>query len=149
MMSKLGINRQTGSIIRDRIRQRHWQDILIIVGLATSVALALTYATQLINPILYREYDVWFEADIKRVFDNMSDRGSDHYRTKVHPLFSLVAFPLVYLLKFVGLNNITAVRAVILAVACLWISTLYILFRLMGIRRFDSTLFSILGATSA
>lgn len=149
MISKFGINRQSGINISDRIRRKYWQDVLIIIGLAITFALALAYATQLVNPILYQEYDVWFEADIKRVFDNMTDRGGDHYRTKVHPLFSLVAFPLVYLLKFAGLNNITAVRTVILAVAGLWISTLYILFRLIDIRRFDSTLFSILGATSA
>ena len=149
MLSKFGINQQITINISDRARHQYWQDILIIIGLAITFVLALAYATQLINPILYKEYDVWFEADIGRVFDNMTNRSGNHYRTKVHPLFSLIGYPLVFLLKFAGLDNITAIRIVILGVACLWISSLYILFRLMGLRRFDCTLFSILGATSA
>ncbi len=148
-LSKFGINRQAGINVSDRLRRLYWQDILIAISLAIAFALALIYATRLVNPVIFHQYDVWFEADIKRVFDNMSDRGGDHYRTKVHPIFSLVAFPPVYLLKLAGLETVAAVRAVILAVACLWISALYTLLRLIGLRRFDGALFSILGATSA
>lgn len=149
LLSKSEINRQAAITRGGRIYRHYWQDILIMVALALAAAIALTYATRLINPILYQIQNVWFEADIERVFENMTDRGGNHYRTKVHPLFSLVAFPLVYLFKLAGLKNIGAVNAVILGVACLWISSQYILFRLIGLRRFDSTLFSILGATSA
>ena len=148
-LCELRIDRQTGIDTSDRIRRQYWQDILIIVVLAIATALALNYATGLINPVLYSQNNIWFGADIKRVFDNMSDFGSNHQRTKVHPIFSLIAFPPVYLLKLAGLETIASVRATILAVAGLWIISLYILLRLIGIRRFDSVLFSILGATSA
>ncbi len=147
MLSKFGINRQTES--SSRTRRHYWQDILIVIGLAIIFALALTYATRLINPVVYREQDIWFEADTARVFSNMSDRGGNHYRTSVHPIFSLIAFPPVYLLKLAGLETIAAVRVVTSAVACLWISALYILLRLIGLYRFDCALFSLLGATSA
>ncbi len=148
-LSTLGINRQTGIDISDRIRRQYWQDILIIVMLAIAAALALNYATGLINPIVYRENNIWFDSDPKRVFSNMSDIGGNHYRTKVHPIFSLTTFPPVYLLKLTGLETIAAIRALVSVVACLWISALYTLLRLIGIRRFDCALFSILGATSA
>ena len=148
-LSKLRINRQTGIDISDRIRRQYWQDILIIIILAIATAIALTYASNLINPVIYSKNDLWFESDIGRVFSNMTDRGGNHYRTSVHPIFSLIAHLPVYLLKLAGLETITAVRTVIVSVACLWISTLYILLRLIVIRRFDCVLFSILGVTSA
>jgi hypothetical protein len=55
----------------------------------------------LIDPVIYEPFtfDSWFEADVPRVFANMTDRHSNHYRTKVHPLFSLTGFLPVYLIK--------------------------------------------------
>ncbi len=85
-----------------------------------------------------------------RVFANMTDRWSDHNRIKVHPLFSLLTFPLVYFLNTIlGIKAIAAVRIVIAAVASVWLGTLFLLLRLIGCQRFDATLFSLLGATSA
>lgn len=149
MSSKLEINRHAEVINRDRSPRQYWQDILIIVALAIAAAIALSYATGLINSVIYEENNTWFDSDTYRVFSNMSDRGGTHARTRVHPIFSLIAFPPVYLLKLAGLDTIAAVRGVILVVACLWISALYTLLRLIGFYRFDCVLFSILGATSA
>lgn len=107
---------------------------------------------QLIDPVIFDwdTYNTWFQADIPRVFANMTARGGGHYRTKVHPLFSLTAFPPVYVLTDVlGIEPITAVRIVIAVVASLWFSTLFILLRLINCRRFDATLFSVLAASSA
>jgi hypothetical protein len=149
MVSKFGIKQQAEISISDRTRRFYWQDILIIISLAIAAAIVLTYATKQINPVIYQRDNTWFGADIKRVFDNMSDRGGDHYRTKVHPLFSLISFPLVFLLKLAGLETIAAVNTEILIVACLWISALYVLLRLVVICRFDCVLFSILGSIGA
>ena len=60
-LCELRIDRQTGIDISDRIRRQYWQDILIIVMLAIAAALALNYATGLINPIVYRENNIWFD----------------------------------------------------------------------------------------
>ncbi|BAY48499.1 hypothetical protein SAMD00079811_61240 [Scytonema sp. HK-05] len=132
--------------------RQHRLDILLVVVLASVAGLVCYQGAQLINPALITTWegmDVWFDADITRVFFNMISRWSDHYRTKVHPLFSLIAFPPVYLLSRAGLEEITAVRIVIAAVSSLWISAVFVLLRLLGCRRFDATLFSILAATSA
>jgi hypothetical protein len=53
----------------------------------------------------------WFDADVARVFDNLVARSSDHYRTEVHPLFSILTYPLVYVLRRgLGLDREIAVR---------------------------------------
>ncbi len=124
---------------------------MLVFVLAAVAGLASYQGAELLNPVIFNQQagDVWFEADIPRVFANMTDRESNHYRTKVHPLFSLIAFPLVYALRTALLEPITAVRMVIATVASVWISLLFILLRLIGCRRFDAILFSVLAATSA
>lgn len=131
---------------------QHWQDILLVVFLGTLAAFAAYQGAQQVNPVIVdkRVHDVWFESDVPRIFQNMSDRMSNHFRNKVHPLFSLIAFPPTLLLTQVfNLESLTAVRIVIAAVAFLWLGTLFILLRLIGCRRFDAMLFSGLAATSA
>lgn len=136
--------------VSDRIR-KYWRDIAIVLALAIVGGLASYVGAQLINSVILDEptINVWFEADLPRVFANLTSRESNHYRTNVHPLFSLIAFPPVYILKTLGLDAIASVRIVIATVASLWISTLFTLLRLMSCRRFDATLFTILGGTSA
>ena len=134
-----------------RLRQ-YWPDLLILATLF-AVAIFLVYqGTRLINAaILDRQaFDVWFDADLYRVFSNMTERGSDHYRTRVHPIFSLIAFPPVSLLvQGLNLEPIAAVRAVIAVVAALWSAALFTLLRILGCRRTDAVLFSLLTNVSA
>ena len=150
--SKFRFNLQSSiSTIYNQVLQ-HWQDILFVSVLAAIAGFASYQGEQLINKAIFDKQagDVWLGADIARVFENMTQRKSDHHRIKVHPLFSLITFPAVHLLRTVlDLEPITAVRIIIAAVACLWISALFILLRVIGCRRFDATLFSVLAATSA
>lgn len=137
--------------IANQIQQR-WSDILIALILAIVAALATFWGEQLINRVIVdeRAFDVWFESDAPRVFSNMTARKSNHYRTKVHPLFSLIAFPPVFILtKGFHIEPLTAVRMVIAGVAAIWMATLFILLRLIGCRRTDAIVFSILAATTA
>ncbi|MBW4633864.1 MAG: hypothetical protein KME30_18760 [Iphinoe sp. HA4291-MV1] len=130
--------------------RKHWLDILLVVILAAAAAFASYQGAKLVNPIILQTFDVWFDADSPRVFANMTERRSDHYRVKVHPLFSLIAFPPVFLLvKILSIEPMTAVRLVIAAVAALSIAALFILLRLIGCYRFDAMLFSLVAATSA
>ncbi|WP_374877063.1 DUF6080 domain-containing protein [Microseira sp. BLCC-F43] len=132
--------------------RKHWPEILLVVAIATLAGIAFYQGSGLIGEVVVRaqRQDMWFEADSARVFANMTKAASSHYRTKVHPLFSLIAFPPVYLVKTVlGIKALTAVRLVIAAIAGLWVGALFILLRLIGCLRLDATLFSILGATSA
>jgi hypothetical protein len=130
----------------------YWRDITIMVVLAAIAGLASYQGSKLIDPIILHNdsFDSWFNADSPRVFANMSSRGGDHYRTKVHPLFSLITAPLVLILeKMLHIQPIIGVRLVIAVVASLWIIALYGLLRLIGCRRFDSFVFSVLAMTSA
>jgi hypothetical protein len=133
--------------------RHHWQDILLVAVLATVVGYASYQGAQLINPEIIlnlRTQDTWFDGDITRVFTDMAIFEADHGRSDVHPLFSLVTMPFVYLVKSArSLEPITAVRIVLAAFTSLWFSLLFILLRLIGCRRFDATLFSLLAAISA
>jgi hypothetical protein len=136
------------SILR-RLSQ-YWRDAVIVVVLAATAGFVSYWSAQLIDPALYHVYDQWFESDTKRVVQNMTDRWSNHYRTRVHPLFSLVAFPPVYALREItGTQPITAVKIVIAVVASLWVGTLFAVLRLIGCRQFDTVLFCVLAMASA
>jgi len=80
----------------------------------------------------------------------MTNRDSDHHSTKVHPLFSLIALPPVFLItKIFSIEPMMAVRVVNAVVASLWIATFFTLLRLIGCRRLDAILFSGLATASA
>lgn len=126
------------------------QDALIAIVLAAVVGLVSYHGATRLSPTLLRTTDVWFESDLVRVYDNMTDRWSNHYRTKVHPLFSLVAYPLVYpLRKLVGFDPVTATRVFTAIVAGIWIVLLYAVLRVMSCRTPDAALFALLTAVSA
>ena len=135
----------------ERLHQ-HWLDVVILTVLFIAAIVLAYKGTQLINAVILDEQarDVWFNADIDRVFRNMTDRGSNHARTRVHPLFSLIAYPPVKLLEQgLRLDSIAAVRAVIATVAATWIAAMFALLRVLGCRRADAVLFSLLAAISA
>jgi hypothetical protein len=118
--------------------------------LAIAAGVASYETSKLLPPVLLQTYDVWFESDLARVYDNMADRWSNHYRTKVHPLFSLLTHPLVYAFtKFVGLAPTTAIRILNAVVAGAWLVVLFSIMRLAGCRMFDAVLFSLIAACSA
>ncbi len=135
-----------------KVRQQ-WQDILLVVVLAVVAGLASYLGARLINPetiLDIRSKDTWFDGDITRVFVDMAVYEADHGRSDVHPLFSLLVMPFVYIVKSVlSLEPLTAVRIIIAATTSIWVGLLFVLLRLIGCQRFDATLFSILAATSA
>lgn len=139
-----------GGCTPDPARARRHLDLLLAVCLAVLAAIASYQGSTRLDPIVLRTWDVWFQADVGRVYINMTDRWSDHYRTKVHPLFSLLMSPPVYALKrALGVDPLAATRLVIAGVASLWIITLFVLLRVIGCRRLDSVLFTLLAAVSS
>jgi hypothetical protein len=144
---------RTASFLRERVHQFR-ADILVVVVLAALAGLASYEGQRLVGSFIAlgpNSWNVWFEDDSPRVFDNMVvGRTGGHYRTDVHPLFSLAAYAPTYVLrKVAGMDNIHAVRIVFAGIAAAWLGVLFILLRLIGCHRFDATLFSVLGATSA
>jgi len=75
-------------------------DALVALLLVVGAAFATWQANKLVDPVIYEgdTINVWFDADVPRVIENETSRGSDHYRTKVHPLYSLMTFPPVRIL---------------------------------------------------
>ena len=58
--------------------------------LALSVAILCLLIARSMPSFLFQSMDFWFEADTLREISNMSRVHDDHYRTSVHPLFSLI-----------------------------------------------------------
>ncbi len=134
-------------------RKIHLVDVLIIIIIASlSAFFSFKAAGVLPDDVVYSEStkNSWFESDVYRVFDNMIDRGSNHYRTKVHPIFSLVAYSPVYAMgKLCDIPPLKAVHIVMAAVCALWSACFYILLKLITRRCLDAVLFTLLALTSS
>lgn len=127
-------------------------DTAIAVLLFALGTAAAVWASSLLDPSIteMNKFDVWIEADVPRVFANMTNRMSDHYRTNAHPLFSIVAYPpTLILMGLFSLSPLDAVRVVDGIAAGLSLGLLFIALRIAGLLRIDATLFAMLGAVSA
>ena len=74
-------------------------DGLIAFIAAMLVAVACFFIAGTLPSFLLRSMDFWFEADTLREVSNMTRVHDDHYLTSVHPLFSLLTFVPVYVIK--------------------------------------------------
>ena len=131
-----------------------WREALAIFFLAAVVVIIAFNGQQRMPDWLVSDgtyYDVWFDGDCPRVVQQAVNRLSDpRDRTIMHPLYSLMAFPLTGLLSAaLVIKPLTALRLAISLAAGLWTGLLFLLFRLIGCRRFDAVLFTVLGAVSA
>ncbi len=128
----------------------------IAILLAAVLGLASLVASGTLDTVLFGILgrDVWFQADIERVHYNMIDVASDHFRTNVHPLFSLMGyFSTQAVHKIFNLSLEThlahAVRGVIALIASLWMASFYVLLRLLSLKRIDAILFAVLAGVSS
>ena len=154
-MNQTPVRKSNSSDFLNDKKKYSWPHVLdfALAIFVSLVMFALVYeAAKLVNPVIldHQASNIWFEADIPRVFENMSDRFADNYRTRVHPIFSLVALSLVNAVKSIfQTGSFTAVRLVATGVAAVWMSTLYFLLRSIGCRRFDSVIFCLISTLSA
>ena len=125
---------------------------LCIALLSVGAAVSLVGSSQ-IDPGLYdsstASENAWFQADLHRVYDNMTERGSDHYRSKVHPLFSLATHPIVKILSKTGVEKSLAVRLLISTASGILVLTFFIFLRLTGLRAADASIYSLLLCASS
>ncbi|MBW2236415.1 MAG: hypothetical protein JRG85_13580 [Deltaproteobacteria bacterium] len=124
-------------------------DLLILGLLFAAAGTASWIAADRVHTLGPPAANQWFQADVPRVYGNMTQRESNHYRTGVHPLFSIATYPPVSALRRAGLDEERAVRALIAGAAGLWLAILYGVLRAFGLRRPDATLFAAVGAVSA
>lgn len=135
-----------------RAPNQYWMDILLSCLVAMIGGWFYYQNSQLLDPTLLNEQasGVWFESDTSRVFANMTDPRSDHMRDKVHPLFSPIAYPLVQGIHLLtGTETITAMQLAGAVIASVWLGAFSLLLRLVGCRRPDTLVFSVLAAVSA
>ena len=84
--------------------------------------------------IFYEEYNIWFGADINRVFSNISNYNSINLgRAHFHPIFSLLIFPIVQLFNFFGISNLGAAYFLVSLSGALVSSLIYITLRYQAI----------------
>jgi hypothetical protein len=129
-------------------------DAVIFFALLLAVAFCNWHVTGIgghVAPMIdVRADDVWFEADVDRVFADMTDRGANHYKTTVHPLFPLLLYPVTHTTQTLfHLDAIRAVRAVIAAAAGLWLAAFYFLLRLLRCRPLDAVVFALVAASTS
>ena len=125
-------------------------DWFIAALLTISVGITCLWIAMLIPSFLLQSMDFWFESDTLREVSNMVSVTDDHSRTSVHPLFSLLTFVPVYLVRHaLALPPLQAVLYVTSFLGGLWIGTLYLLLRLLGCRKLDASVFTALGSSSA
>jgi hypothetical protein len=126
---------------------------LVIALILTALATCASYRmAQLIDPVVvdYATLDLWFDGDLPRNFVDMNQRDSELYTTRRHPLLPLLEFPPVYILKRAfGVEPLTAVRMTLAGVAALWVTGTFIVLRLIGCRRLDALVFTLLAMSSA
>lgn len=111
------------------------------------------YGSGLMPPVIFEEkaYDFWFQSDPPAIFDTTNKRKSGfHMRNNTHPFFSLVVYPLTYVLKQgFGLDAVTSLRLITACVAFLWILSFFILLRMLKCRMLDVVFLSFLMMTSS
>lgn len=97
-----------------------------------------------------RTMDVWFDSDSARVFNNLTDRASDHYRTSVHPLFSLLAgTPVIAAINLFGVQPLLAAAISIALWSGMLCALVFATVRLTTGRVLDAAVYTLLFLSSA
>jgi hypothetical protein len=133
------------------MQRRNLVDLACAVAFALAGAAVSHWAFGQLDVGLYRKdgIDIWFAADQPRTLANMELAGSDHYRTSVHPIFSILMYPLFHLASVFGLDHIAAARALVVSAAALTAALFFYAMRSLGLPVVVAALFSAILISSA
>lgn len=114
--------------------------IALVIALVGAVMSFVT--SGMLPPELYGRgaFDVWFEADLPRIYEIMTSRYAPT-RSSLHPLFPILTYAPTIVLERLGLEPLEAIRVVLALVCGAWSAFLFVLLRMIGCRRFDACLF--------
>ena len=127
-------------------------DLALAAALAACAAALAWWGFGIAGPEMRdrRYMDLLFHSDGPRVFENLTQRNSSHARSNVHPIYTLLGYGGVQILRLVlPVGPVTGARLFGALVAAGWITLLYALLRLSGLRRGDAGIFALLGLGSA
>jgi hypothetical protein len=124
--------------------------VLCVVIFAAAAAIA-AWGFAVLGPALEsaNSFNTWFQADNPRVIANLTDVSSNHYRTAVHPIASLLLTPIVIGLHHLGLPWLMAAEALIVGCGAGGAALLFAALRRVGLPRWPAVLFMALYLSSA
>ena len=130
----------------------HPADRALAVALGLFAVLVASRVMALMPTALYDSsgYDIWFQADQPRALGALTDRLSTlHGRDNVHPLYSILLFPVSDVLRRIGFSPLAAGQAVILFCGYGSVALLYLVLRRMELGRLSATMASVAFIASA
>lgn len=129
------------------------RDFAVAVLLGAVAAQIALFGYWQFDPLLYSDpegYNVWFEADAPRVLGALLDRTSKyHVRNEVHPIFSLLSWPVFSMLTSAGLTAMQAGAALTAVSGFLASAFLFLALRGLGLPLFAGILFVAVFLSSA
>lgn len=114
---------------------------LLVVAFSFSLFLSEMPPRGLIDWIYINSY---FDADIPRVYENLTIRTSGHHQTFKHPLFSIVFWPLTQSINTLVQNEYLSIRITLALNSCLSIAALWSLLRKFRLQAIDRVLLVLL-----
>jgi len=126
-------------------------DTATLLGLAVLATVVSAWGLSQFGDAFYRlpNADIYFHADQWRVFDNMTDFASDRYRDSVHPLFSLLAYPITTGIRLLGLPPLAATKTLVALAAGSSVALFYLALRNLTLPIHAAAIFSALFISSA
>lgn len=137
--------------LRTTVARVDRRDVALLLCVAIAASVVSWQLSGEIVPGMYDSdaYDVWFESDVPRVYENMTSRFT-YSRSRYHPVFSILVLPPTTILtKAMGLEPLSAIRLLLAGACAVWAGGLFLLLRVVGCRRLDAALFTAVGLSSA
>ncbi|MCC6485315.1 MAG: hypothetical protein IT209_10760 [Armatimonadetes bacterium] len=122
---------------------------LTLAAIAGASLSALIFHIQ--APLKLANYnDIWFQADINRVINDLVNPGLGHVRANVHPFFALLGAPAVMAIgASLRLTPLQAAACLMNILAALWGALLFLLLRRSGCRTASAGLYTAIGLLSS
>lgn len=140
-------------------RKRILLEVLVVLALTVAAAIGVWTLANRVPITTFQKPDIYFSSDTARVQSNMVSRDSNHNRTKVHPIFSIIFHPAYHVVAFTMRADIgkdpfspeaRRVGRVMSGIAAgLATALFFLLLRLARVRMLDAVVFTALAGSSA
>jgi hypothetical protein len=138
----------TAAASGDRVRpflRRNAADLALALLLALAAAgFAHHVSPRISDDLLFKKRgrDILFDSDPNRVYDIETNREGRHVRSSIHPVYSLLNYPPVFVLRKAGIESRAATRVYHAGLAGLFTALFFLVLRRTGIRRTDALVFT-------